>query len=289
MALTLSTAQAFVTKLSADLAAQVERQGAVFPYVVRQYQQAVIASGSALTINHTAADGSVLAGNATDNFLGAAASATLPIQRLLDDADFYASTLATLAQLQVSNIDTAVCALASAFTTNTALGTASTALTQAVLDSAIQTILSNKIVAGDPLYLAISTKFPNGTSAYADLLGLAATVDQTKVGSSAIGNYINYRLSRFRGMTLLRSPDVKTSGAPTTSFNLAFTGSSIAMITCQSGLTNDASNIQAYSTTPKLCLRVALAFDGSDNQAVTVSNRSLALIASNAFGVQVRS
>lgn len=291
MPLTLATAQTFIAKLSADLAAQVERQSVILPAITRQYQQQVIAIDAALTVNHTNKAGGLLTANAAD-LEWAPVSATLAIQRLLDDPAFYQSTLETLAQRQIDELEGGVLSLASSFTFHTALGAHGTPVTQASIDAAVSNLHGQGVPPTETLYFIVSTTpRADSTSAHQDVLALAGIQDQTKVGSGIVQSVnVNYRAPRYRGMTILRSKNIRMSGTPFTVFNLAIAPSALYLITCQMGLTNDATNVQAYSVTPKLGLRVALALlEANDNQVVTIASRGMRMVARPEYGVQVRS
>jgi hypothetical protein len=287
MALSLETAQLFVNKLAADLAARVVQQSTVLPAITAQHQQEVVAPSAALTLNHTARNGSALSANADDfnSF-----SATLPIQRLLDDSRFYAETLQTLAQLQVDVLETAVLSFATNFIENTPLGAQGVAPTQAVIDSAINALLARSIPPGDPISLILSTRIGGGTnSPYRDVLALSEILNAEQVGDVARAVAVNYRPPRYRGMNIIRSANVRQTGVPTTQYNLALAKSALLLATCRNGLTNDSSNVQAYSESGVTGMRIALAFTGADNQTVTISSRGAAVLSRNSYAIQVRS
>jgi len=289
MPLTLATAQAFVAKLAADLAAQVERQSPVLMAATRNHQQTVVNPFGQMAVNLTDRTGALLTQVATNRN---AMTATLAIQRLLDDPVFYQSTLETLAQLQCDEWEALLLGQNGAFTSNTALGAASTSITQATLDAAVSVLLGRNPPPGDPIYLVLSSVIPSGAaslSAHQEVLALAGIQDQTRVGIGIVTSVnVNYRAPRYRGMNILRSAFVQLDGS--TRNNFAFLSSALALTTVRMGLTNDATNVQAYSETARMGFRVALAFESAnDNQAVTITSRGNATTGRTEYGVRVRS
>lgn len=284
MAITYAEAQTLVGSLAAEIAPEVERQMIVGAAVTRKLQAAVVAAGAALTINHTDKDGGALAANAADftDF-----TATVPVARLNADADFRADLVRALAAKVAADIDGSVLNLYSGFSTHAPVGTGGSALTEALLKSAADTLDSVDIPAGDTRYLALK----NTTEAWRAVRALAEILDGAKVGAATVQSiHLKNRAPLFWGLRLLVSNEVKATGsAPTTTQNFAFTRSSIALVTCRTALVNDATNAQAHSETGSLGVHVRLAFDGSDTQVVGFRVRGAALVARAAFGIQVRS
>lgn len=294
MAITIGQAQSLVAALTPLIAKYIKQNAKVLPWVMRSHMSSVVNVGGTITADATDQTGAPVSGTAADL---TASSASLPVARLLASSTFLDHTAKTLAVAQGKVVDAAICTLVSGggFNINAPSGAAGTNITDAVFLAGVQKVWKYTKESGEPVFAVLDTGLSTTPGqhddAYMDILALANAIDTTKVGTSVVtARYVKYKVPQYYGVYLIPCDQVVGIGSsPTTTWNFICSKTALALATCQRTVTNDASNVQAMSEDTDFGTHVGLAFDGSDNQTVTITTRSVGIVARAAYGVSLKS
>lgn len=272
MATTLVQCQAAVDAAVALLPGYITEEcpfWALFP--LAEHQTAVIATGA--TANVLGVTSGVLADNTIS-------SLTMPVAKILADATQLQKFARRLARLQASAMHINVLATAyGVLSSNSPIGTAGSDMTRALFEQAVN-LLQRTTKIGETLNFYIEP------TQFTVLKGL---LDATKEGADTIrGAYVLDKLSKWAGVSLYPSPVALTGSAPQTKQSVMCSPYCFAPVTCALTLTNDSTNIQSMVATTKFGVRLALAFDASDNPAITLVQRYALTVIHNNNGVTVR-
>jgi len=122
-------------------------------------------------------------------------------------------------------IESDILSLYPQFTTNTAVGTAGTALTEAVVDSAETALFSTKVPASAPKYLVVDA------NAYSALRQIPRFSEYNSVGEAGLRVIVDGAVGKMKDFYIFRSQlVVKTGSSPVTTHNLAFSKNAIGLV-----------------------------------------------------------
>lgn len=283
---TYAQCQLLVAKIAATLAQRTVRSSAILRYIYRGLFQGNLQTAS-VTLG-----GASLSGLTTPTY-----SESVPVDVLLNNSTLIDNLASRLASQIAVSIDTVLLSLYVEFSTNSAVGTAGTALTTTVLNSAVADLQA----ANEPIFIAIHP-LELGWSAAADFgAGLpvspipygVGTNGATVTGSNtwadvmaAAGETANTQPAAW----LIPTPLVSQTGSgPATTHNLAFTPSALGVGAIQVPEVNDGINAQKTSIFENFALTVFINNTGSGNQAVYAGVAYVPGMITNANGVQVKS
>lgn len=293
MPATLAACQALVLKLQAAVATAVLANLRVGAVCYREYQAAVVAVAATTTLNLTTETGASLDASTTIVDF-ADTNATLPVDRLLADAGFFATTVSAIGKKVARILDAALLAKVTSFGTFFPLGSAGVSLTDAVALAAASQVLPVS-PAGESVYFATyqaNTGSDTNTYPYQQLLTMAALVSASQSGEKVLRAVVlGGTLPVYRGMALIPSPDVLINGGgPSIVNNLVFAKNALALLTVQRPLTNDSTNVQGMSELATLGVHIALDYNSANTaQVVHFQPRGVAIASRTSHGCQVRS
>ncbi len=121
-------------------------------------------------------------------------------------------------------IETDLLGLYASFTTNSPVGTAGTALTEAVIDSAETALFSAKVPQSEPKYLVVDA---NGYSA---LRQISRFSEYQTAGDAGLRTLIDGSIGKLKDFFVFRSQFVAKTGTPETTHNLAFARSALGLV-----------------------------------------------------------
>ena len=122
-------------------------------------------------------------------------------------------------------IESDLLALYPLFTSNTAVGTGGTALTEAVVDSAETALFSTKVPASAAKFLVVSA------SAYSALRQIPRFSEYNSVGEAGLRVIVDGAVGKMKDFYIFRSQFVPTTGSsPVTTHNLAFSKNAIGLV-----------------------------------------------------------
>src|SRR6185503_7806287 len=111
------------------------------------------------------------------------------------------------------------------FTSNTAVGTGGTALTEAVVDAAETALFSAKVPASSQKYLVVDG------SAYSALRQIARFSEFSSAGDAGLRALIDGSIGKMKDFYIFRSQFVKKTGSgPATTNNLAFAKDALGLV-----------------------------------------------------------
>ncbi|HYO84412.1 MAG TPA: P22 phage major capsid protein family protein [Bryobacteraceae bacterium] len=122
-------------------------------------------------------------------------------------------------------IETDLLGLAAQFTANTAVGTASTALTEATVDTAETALFNAKVPTSMPKYLVV-----NGHT-YSDLRQITRFSEYSSAGEAGLRAIIEGNVGKIKDFFVFRSQFVTRGGSPVTTRNLAFSKNALGLVT----------------------------------------------------------
>jgi hypothetical protein len=124
------------------------------------------------------------------------------------------------------NIENSILGLYAGFTANTAVGTAGTAPTEAVIDSAESTLFKAKVPAGQQKYLVVNSDF------YSALRQIPRFSEYDKTAQAGVDALISGNIGKIKDFLVFRSQYVPqtTSSGTTNTHNLAFTKDAIGLV-----------------------------------------------------------
>jgi hypothetical protein len=112
----------------------------------------------------------------------------------------------------------------SAFTSNTPVGTAGTALTEAVVDEAETALFTAKVPASEPKYLVVDA---NGYSA---LRQIPRFSEYQTAGDAGLRALVDGTVGKIKDFFVFRSQFVDKTSSPTNVHNLAFARSALGLV-----------------------------------------------------------
>lgn len=183
-------------------------------------------------------------------------------------------------------IETDLLALASSFTANTPVGTAGTAITEAVVDSAETALFEAKVPASEPKYLVVDS------ATYSQLRQITRFSEYTSAGEAGLRALVDGTVGKIKDFFVFRSQFVsKTGSAPVTTHNLAFSKSALGLVMRR--LPQPLAGTGAVATYAELGnfgMRVVMTYEPNTlAQQFTVDVLYGAAVIRNSFGVQVNS
>ncbi|MBL8213032.1 MAG: hypothetical protein JNK87_20115 [Bryobacterales bacterium] len=185
-----------------------------------------------LTANNIAEGGSVLAqspnlGNA-QIVLNTHAEATFQIPdvtKVLAAPDLLSLYMQPAVVALAEKIESDLLALYSQFTANTPVGTAGTAITEAVVDSAETALFQAKVPASAPKYLVVDG------NAYSSLRQIPRFSEYSSAGDAGLRALVDGSVGKIKDFYVFRSQFVpKTGSSPVSTHNLAFTKNAIGLV-----------------------------------------------------------
>lgn len=315
---TLAQAQSLVSAIAAIAAPYLEQEMTMGPLIVRQYAAECIQPSSTTAPGSNAATATNVSGGYTGPdptavhvtaHNGAAISPTsfvntfvevpgdAPCAEMLADQNFLNDTVRNLVKQLSDQIDANLCALYASFSTNAPVGTGGSAITDATILAAAQTLDAyNSVPVTEPRYLILIRGGASGNkNSYDDFLALANMIDQTKVGAGTVNaGYLKRRVTFYRGLQVIPSNQIaQTGSSPTFSHNFAFSRKAIILVIGNEADTNDATHVQQLSLgysggVATSAVHVRLAFNAaSDVQRIALRVAYGVGVGINGFGVQV--
>jgi hypothetical protein len=177
-------------------------------------------------------------------------------------------------------------ALYSQFTSNTAVGTGGSALTEATVEAAETALFNAKVPASEPRYLVV-----DGT-AYSQLRQIARFSEYQTAGEAGLRTTIEGSIGRLKDFSVFRSQYVKKTGSsPVTTNNIAFTKSALGLVIRRLPKPLPGTGaIAEYAELGNFGMRVVMSYQPNTlAQQFTVDILYGVGVLRNAFGVQVRS
>ncbi len=176
--------------------------------------------------------------------------------------------------------------LYSGFTSNAPVGTAGTAPTEAVIDSAETTLFNTKVPQSQNKYLVVDP------DAYSALRQIPRFSEFRTAGEAGVSALINGTVGRLKDFYVFRSQFVaETGSAPVTTWNLAFARDAIGLVIRRLPQPLPGTGaIAEYAELGNFGMRVVMSYQPSTlAQQFTVDVLYGSAILRNIFGVQVKS
>lgn len=230
-----NVAQAIVKLVAADVMPQVVGNLRMAQLVNRDYEAALAQAGDvvnvplppALVANNIAEAGTVTNQNAS---LGNAqvtlnshieATFTIPdVTKVLANPDLMATYMNSAVIALAEKIEGDLLGLYPQLTANTAVGTANTTITEAVLDSAETALFKAKVPQNAPRFLIASA------DAYSGIRQIARFTEMQTVGSG--NSIVTGDVMKVKNLNVIRSQYVKK--VSTTTYNVAFAPDAIGLV-----------------------------------------------------------
>jgi hypothetical protein len=122
-------------------------------------------------------------------------------------------------------IESDLLALYPQFSSNTAVGTGGSALTEATVDAAETALFNAKVPASNPKYLVVSA------SAYSALRQIPRFSEYNTAGEAGLRAIVDGAVGKMKDFYIFRSQFVQTTGSsPVTTHNLAFAKNAIGLV-----------------------------------------------------------
>jgi hypothetical protein len=183
-------------------------------------------------------------------------------------------------------IETDLLGLYASFTTNTAVGTAGTAITEAVVDSAETALFNSKVPPNEPKYLVV-----DGTT-YSQLRQISRFSEFQTAGQAGLRAIVDGTVGKIKDFYVFRSQFItKTGSSPVTTHNLAFTKEAIGLVMRRLPQPLPGTGaIAEYAELGNFGMRVVMSYQPNTlAQQFTVDVLYGAAVIRNAAGVQVNS
>ncbi len=183
-------------------------------------------------------------------------------------------------------IETDLLNLYASFTANATLGTAGTALTEAVIDSAETTLFQAKMPQSQPKYLVVD---PDGYSA---LRQIPRFSEFQTAGDAGVNALVRGTVGRLKDFFVFRSQFIpKTGSSPVTTHNLAFGRDAIALVIRRLPQPLPGTGaIADYGELGNFGMRIVMSYQPNTlAQQFTVDVLYGTAVIRNEFGVQVES
>src|SRR6266849_6225025 len=172
------------------------------------------------------------------------------------------------------------------FTSNTAVGTAGSALTEATVDSAETALFSAKVPASDAKYLVVDP------GAYSALRQIPRFSEFNTAGEAGLRAIIDGAVGKMKDFYIFRSQFVtKTGSGPVTTHNLAFAKNALGLVVRRLPQPLPGTGaIAEYAELGNFGMRVTMSYQPNTlAQQFTVDVLYGAAVLRNGFGVQVSS
>jgi hypothetical protein len=183
-------------------------------------------------------------------------------------------------------IETDLLGLYASFTTNTAVGTAGTAITEAVVDSAETALFQAKIAPSEPKYLVVDA------TTYSQLRQISRFSEFQTAGQAGLRALVDGTVGKIKDFYVFRSQFVaKTGSSPVTTHNLAFSKEAIGLVMRRLPQPLPGTGaIAEYAELGNFGVRVVMSYQPNTlAQQFTVDVLYGAAVIRNAAGVQVNS
>jgi hypothetical protein len=176
--------------------------------------------------------------------------------------------------------------LYASFTVNSTLGTAGTALTEAVIDQAETTLFEAKVPQSQPKYLVVDP------SSYSALRQIPRFSEFRTAGEAGVNALISGTVGRLKDFFVFRSQfAAKTGSAPVTTHNLAFARDAVGLVIRRLPQPLPGTGaIAEYAELGNFGMRVVMSYQPNTlAQQFTVDVLYGKAVIRNGFGVQVES
>ena len=183
-------------------------------------------------------------------------------------------------------IETDLLGLYASFTSNTPVGTAGTAITEAVVDLAETNLFQAKIPAGEPKYLVV-----DGPT-YSQLRQISRFSEFQTAGEAGLRALVDGTVGKIKDFFVFRSQFIsKTGSAPVTTHNLAFAKEAIGLVIRRLPQPLPGTGaIAEYAELGNFGVRVVMSYQPNTlAQQFTVDVLYGTAVIRNAAGVQVNS
>jgi len=183
-------------------------------------------------------------------------------------------------------IETDLLNLYASFTANTPVGTAGTALTEAVVDAAETALFQTKVPASEPKYLVVDA------ASYSALRQIPRFSEFDKAGDAGMRALVDGTVGKIKDFFVLRSQFVaKTGSSPVTTHNLAFARSALGLVVRRRPPPQPGTGaIAEYAELGNFGMRVTLSYQPNTlAQQFTVDVLYGVGVLRNGFAVQVNS
>ena len=166
------------------------------------------------------------------------------------------------------------------------MGTAGTAITEAVVDAAETALFAAKVPASEPKYLVVDA------ATYSQLRQIPRFSEYTSAGEAGLRALVDGVVGKIKDFYVFRSQFVeKTGSGPATTHNLAFTKNAIGLVVRRlpQPLTGTGA-VAHYAEWGNFGMRVIMSYQPNTlAQQFTVDVLYGAAVIRNEFGVQVNS
>jgi hypothetical protein len=172
------------------------------------------------------------------------------------------------------------------FTSNTAVGTAGTAITEAVVDSAETALFSAMVPASAAKYLVVDS------TTYSDLRQIPRFSEFNTAGEAGLRALVDGAVGKMKDFYIFRSQFVpQTGSAPVTTHNLAFARDAIGLVVRRLPQPLPGTGaIAEYAELGSFGMRVTMSYQPNTlAQQFTVDVLYGTGVLRNVFGVQVNS
>jgi len=183
-------------------------------------------------------------------------------------------------------IETDLLNLYASFTANTPVGTAGTAVTEAIIDAAETALFQVKVPASEPKYLVVDA------ATYSQLRQIPRFSEFQTAGDAGLRALVDGTVGKIKDFYVFRSQFVpKTGSAPVTTHNVAFARSAIGLVMRRLPQPLPGTGaIAEYAELGNFGMRIILSYEPSTlAQQFTVDVLYGVAVLRNAFGVQVMS
>jgi hypothetical protein len=184
------------------------------------------------------------------------------------------------------NIENSILGLYAGFTANTAVGTAGTPPTEAIIDFAESTLFKAKVPGGQQKYLVVNSDF------YSALRQIPRFSEYQNTGQAGIDALISGNVGKIKDFLVFRSQYVPQTGtSPVNTHNLAFTKDAIGLVVRRLPQPIPGTGaIAEYAEMGNFGMRVIMSYQPNTlAQQFTVDVLYGTAILRNNFGVQVNS
>jgi len=176
--------------------------------------------------------------------------------------------------------------LYSGFTTNSAVGTAGSPITEAAIDAAETALFTGKVPMGQPKFLVVDA------NTYSQLRQIARFTEYNSVGDAGLRAIIDGTVGRLKDFFVFRSQLVqKTGSLPITTHNIAFAKNAIGLVMRRlpQPLAGTGA-VSHYAELGNFGMRVTMSYQPNTlTQQFTVDVLYGCTVIRNASGVQVNS
>jgi hypothetical protein len=183
-------------------------------------------------------------------------------------------------------IETDLLGLYASFTSNTPVGTAGTAITEAVVDSAETALFQAKVPASEPKYLVVDA------ATYSQLRQIDRFSEFQTAGEAGLRALVDGTVGKIKDFFVFRSQFIsKTGSSPVTTHNLAFSKNAIGLVVRRMPQPLPGTGaIAEYAELGNFGVRVIMSYEPNTlAQQFTVDVLYGAAVIRNGFGVQVNS